>query len=439
MEVNRLLSNRIHDMSKIGALLDLVSEEALPPDVFRQLQETFLLCRLAYENLNLLGYKIRRYQPFTPATLTSLRQGERRFQTVKIMRLEALIVIDDIAADTIVAMPELRLKQVIYNVCRWLSPAEDIPLRVSSKIGRAEVALIFTGVSWPGSPLAALAHHDPSALYGYLAQKIVSRYGGRLETEDNQLVVILPKEEATLSAEDLLALRQEMDKKGARVEALGLSSAKVSTQIIDKATTLIDPLAHDLLAHLKSAYKFVTTLPIIDLKTPLWSAVRRNLHFFQLLTFDLCQQQPLHPEPVNLTALLASIKDLLAPHLLDHTLTVETAVPNPLLNTDPTYLLLIFIHLTLNALEAMPEDGTLRFQIHKDEDSYIVDVIDEGQGIPAAYLPAQVFDLSFTTKGRQRGLGLYKVKRYIQPLGGRLTIFSTVGQGTRVSLALPIR
>jgi two-component system NtrC family sensor kinase len=70
----------------------------------------------------------------------------------------------------------------------------------------------------------------------------------------------------------------------------------------------------------------------------------------------------------------------------------------------------------------------------------LVKIRDSGCGIPSVYV-AKVFDAFFTTKaqGEGRGLGLTIARRIVESLGGQIEIESQEGQGSTVSMTLPVR
>ena len=88
------------------------------------------------------------------------------------------------------------------------------------------------------------------------------------------------------------------------------------------------------------------------------------------------------------------------------------------------------------SLSQVPESGPAEFA---GEGFVEVSVTDNGTGIPAEYL-ARVFEPFFTTKdvGRGSGLGLSQIFGFASQSGGQARLHSTPGQGTRVSLTLPI-
>jgi len=92
----------------------------------------------------------------------------------------------------------------------------------------------------------------------------------------------------------------------------------------------------------------------------------------------------------------------------------------------------------LNALDAMPEGGTLTLLTHADAAGDVqVEVRDTGHGM-SEEVRARIFDPFFTTKGvRGVGLGLSVVYGIVQRHGGRIEIDSLPGAGTVMRLVLP--
>ena len=119
--------------------------------------------------------------------------------------------------------------------------------------------------------------------------------------------------------------------------------------------------------------------------------------------------------------------------------TVETSCPDPSLtvDADPTMLRQALLNLAVNAVQAMPHGGTLRFTSEAGRDGRVlVRVRDTGTGIPADQL-ARVFDLYFTTKSGGSGIGLSMVFRTVQLHNGDIDVESTPGAGTTFTISLP--
>jgi signal transduction histidine kinase len=95
-------------------------------------------------------------------------------------------------------------------------------------------------------------------------------------------------------------------------------------------------------------------------------------------------------------------------------------------------------NLASNAVEAMPEGGSLRVLSERLEDAVRVAVIDTGVGIPDD-IRDSVFD-PFVTSGKPRGtgLGLAIVKKIVEDHGGRIQVAKPEGGGTAFEIRLPI-
>ncbi len=102
----------------------------------------------------------------------------------------------------------------------------------------------------------------------------------------------------------------------------------------------------------------------------------------------------------------------------------------------------VLLNLVLNAVQAMPEGGTLTLSARpapagaSDSPAIQVTVSDTGNGIPQE-LQSRVFDPFFTTKDEGTGLGLAIVHALVDAHHGRIDVESRPGQGTSFVMTLP--
>jgi signal transduction histidine kinase/CheY-like chemotaxis protein len=169
----------------------------------------------------------------------------------------------------------------------------------------------------------------------------------------------------------------------------------------------------------------------------------------QLLAF--ARRQTLHPEVVDLNRHIRASRDMLQ-RLLRSDVTVETRLcPHAWhVRVDPNQLEAAILNLAINARDAMPNGGTLRVETRNADsadaaalnglpgDFVALTVSDTGTGIPPDIL-TKVYEPFFTTKeiGSGSGLGLSMVQGFARQSAGAVSIDSTVGKGTSVTLYLP--
>lgn len=114
--------------------------------------------------------------------------------------------------------------------------------------------------------------------------------------------------------------------------------------------------------------------------------------------------------------------------------------PDPLLVTvNRTRIEQILVNLVINAVDAVPREGTVTIDVRPNDDGSraIVEVRDTGTGIAANVL-ANIFEPFFTTKGGSgTGLGLPVVREIVLSYGGELTVDSVPGTGSTFRFDLP--
>src|SRR5919201_1473886 len=86
------------------------------------------------------------------------------------------------------------------------------------------------------------------------------------------------------------------------------------------------------------------------------------------------------------------------------------------------------LNVVQNALEAMPQGGTLRLEGVRTATAVQLRIRDSGIGIPAEHVP-RIFEPLYTTKPGGTGLGLYIVREILVAHGGRVAVESVEGQG----------
>src|SRR5262249_51382095 len=87
-------------------------------------------------------------------------------------------------------------------------------------------------------------------------------------------------------------------------------------------------------------------------------------------------------------------------------------------------------------LEAVRADGAVRVRARNEDGVTIVEIVDDGQGIPNEIRDA-IWRPLFTTKRKGTGLGLPSVANIVQRHGGTIWFESVPGRGVTFRLSLP--
>lgn len=122
------------------------------------------------------------------------------------------------------------------------------------------------------------------------------------------------------------------------------------------------------------------------------------------------------------------------------TLSERSYVPDPE-NSELTHeLVTILGNLVDNALDAVKysEDKIVTMELAYDNQFLVVEVSDTGSGI-SDNLKEEIYKNGFSTKGNNRGLGLYLVEKSVERLGGTIELFSELGEGTTFEIYLPYK
>ncbi len=144
-------------------------------------------------------------------------------------------------------------------------------------------------------------------------------------------------------------------------------------------------------------------------------------------------------QPVMLSTVIHDVAQTITPEAQRRRVTLreECGSDLPAINADQGMLMQAVLNLAINALQAMPEGGSLRLSCRRSSRRRVALVVqDTGIGIPPENLP-RIFDLYFTTKEKGSGIGLSMVFRIVQLHDGEVEVQSIPGGGTRFTLFFP--
>jgi hypothetical protein len=163
----------------------------------------------------------------------------------------------------------------------------------------------------------------------------------------------------------------------------------------------------------------------------------------QLLTFS--RKQVTRQEPILLNEVILHMEKMLQ-RLIGEDVRLETRLQHNLrlVSADPAHIEQIVMNLAVNAREAMPRGGILRFEtanldpVNGEGPRVKMDVTDSGIGMTQE-VQARIFEPFFTTKHETgTGLGLSTIYAIVDQMKGTIDVHSEVGVGTTFSIKLPV-
>jgi signal transduction histidine kinase len=159
---------------------------------------------------------------------------------------------------------------------------------------------------------------------------------------------------------------------------------------------------------------------------------------------DFSRPMELHLREHDLRKVVRAVTELTAAEMLENEVEVIVLAPaDPLMvRVDGELIRQALLNLMLNGMQAMPAGGKMRVVIRREHSFAVVEVADEGEGIPPELLP-RIFELYFTTKAKGSGIGLAMTYRILQMHGGAMDVRSNADasspdRGTTFTLRLPI-
>ncbi|WP_461201386.1 PAS domain S-box protein [Anoxybacillus sp. TBDG-1] len=152
----------------------------------------------------------------------------------------------------------------------------------------------------------------------------------------------------------------------------------------------------------------------------------------------LAKPQAIHYDQSDIAKIMQETVDLLSVQATMHNIQIEATYERvPLIYCEPKQLKQVFINILKNAIEVMPNGGTITVSVAHVGDDIRIAIRDEGSGIPKDKIK-KLGEPFYTTKERGTGLGLMVSYKIIEEHRGRIDVESEVGVGTTFYITLPI-
>ena len=141
---------------------------------------------------------------------------------------------------------------------------------------------------------------------------------------------------------------------------------------------------------------------------------------------------------VDLNESLRSVCDLVRGQAGDRIAFEESLSPLPPFSCFPGHINQMLLNIAMNSVQSISGAGRIRVSSRVEGGEIVLEIADDGCGIPEAVLP-RVFDPFYTTRqvGSGTGLGLTVSRDIARAHGGRIAVASREGSGTRVRISFP--
>lgn len=266
------------------------------------------------------------------------------------------------------------------------------------------------------------------------------------------VVEALNRPDGDFTEDDLMLLQIFADQTALALEINRLIKAKQESERLATFAVALADIGHsakNMLMRLEFPIKLIDRSiksGDIERMTGSWEVMKSATHEIGQLVRDMLEySKPREPEfsEVDVAEQVCGIIDDCRLDATARSIQLKTSGTDDALIwvLDPKVLRPGVHNLVGNAIDALGELGgstiTVSLSTTSEPDELTVTVTDDGPGIPPE-IQKRIFDPFFSTKGKQgTGLGLASVKKGVEEHGGRVTLFTTPGEGASFSLIFP--
>lgn len=301
------------------------------------------------------------------------------------------------------------------------------------------------GKASTGESFEALFQDKP-ALIDSIAEDLAEqsqspRYHGRVELRQGHLFDVFAS--PLLIAEEQRGLilvfvditeyarAQSELRRNRALTAVGQMTAQIAHEIKNPLGSI--RFAAELLKRSATADEDSETLKVIERSVTHLAAIVSELSEF-------ARPKELNRTDVNLNELLEGLMPMVADRLSKKRVVIEKEFSPaiPVGQYDSTELKKLFLNLIINAIDASDEGGRIKIKTHMNGQREVyIDVEDQGSGMDQETL-RRLFEPFYTTKQTGTGLGMAIAKKITELHHGDLNVVSKTGEGTTITVRLPI-
>jgi PAS domain S-box-containing protein len=173
-------------------------------------------------------------------------------------------------------------------------------------------------------------------------------------------------------------------------------------------------------------------------KDEMLQLIQNSVHYSDAIVRDLTEYSTeIHLEPIETTP-KSIITDAVRTVRLPEKITLhELSQEHPIIMVDLDRMRRVIVNIIENAIDAMPQGGTLTISSEQFNGNVEIDVSDTGPGMPEKIMQ-NLWKPFQTTKAKGLGLGLAICKRIVDAHGGTISMNSKAGEGVTVTIRLPL-
>ena len=166
----------------------------------------------------------------------------------------------------------------------------------------------------------------------------------------------------------------------------------------------------------------------------------RNLEEILNAFLQFARAGELHLSDGNLNTIVSDYVDFLEPQANSMEVELRPHLDSdlPVVMLDKSLMRQALVNLCRNAIEAMPEGGSIDLLTRTRGDDVVLEIIDTGNGMDEI-TRGQMCQAFFSTRSGGSGLGLPTVRKIVEAHHGRISCESEVGKGTRFTITLPAK
>jgi PAS domain S-box-containing protein len=232
--------------------------------------------------------------------------------------------------------------------------------------------------------------------------------------------------------QDAQELEQQLIASG-RLVSLGKLTASMAHEF-NNPLGIVLGFTQDLLGEMDPSDPKYRSLQIIDEETKRCARIVHDL-------LEFTRPRSLEFVQTDVNEVIRKTRDMISGRLVKQKVEAmtQTSADLPPISADPQQLQQLLVNLCLNAIDAMPEGGSLTITAQIEPPRQLaITVADTGFGIEAETL-RKIFHPFFTAKKRRGlGLGLPVCERIVKAHGGSIEALSTPGHGATFKILLPV-